>query len=160
METRLPASRSPDRPHRRPGPLRSVRTDQTQALVGRAGGADRRCRACPAAEYRAGRRLRDDECAVACRLSRPRGGDRVGARAMGTQRAPAYRTYAAYLVFSRTSDDLAAGLACRCARHCRPLEVAGAATHAHGVAPAHRYLAHDPEKACPGRDPGWRPVFG
>jgi hypothetical protein len=21
-------------------------------------------------------------------------------------------------------------------------------------------LEHDPEKACPGRDPGWKPVFG
>jgi hypothetical protein len=23
-----------------------------------------------------------------------------------------------------------------------------------------RELMHDPEKACPGRDPGWVPVFG
>jgi hypothetical protein len=22
------------------------------------------------------------------------------------------------------------------------------------------FLEHDPEKACPGRDPGWVPVFG
>ena len=36
------------------------------------GGGDRRRRACAAAEHRPGRRLRHDECAVACGLSRPR----------------------------------------------------------------------------------------
>ena len=28
------------------------------------------------------------------------------------------------------------------------------------AAPAGRRLEHDPEKACPGLDPGWVPVFG
>ena len=44
---------------------------------------DRRRRARAAAEYRAGRRLRHDECAVARGLSRSRQGRRVGARTMG-----------------------------------------------------------------------------
>ena len=69
----------------------------------------RRRRACAAAEYRPGRRLRDDECAVARGLSRPRERRRRGARNLGAQRAAAHRAHAAHLVFSRLADDLAAG---------------------------------------------------
>src|SRR5262249_22063299 len=43
--------------------------DQAQKLVGRPFRAPRRCCARTAAEYRPRRRLRHDECAVACGLS-------------------------------------------------------------------------------------------
>ena len=69
MEALVSASRNADRPHRRAGPLRPLRSDQAQALVGGQGRHHRRCRARAAAEYRPGRRLRHDERAVACGLS-------------------------------------------------------------------------------------------
>jgi 2-polyprenyl-6-methoxyphenol hydroxylase-like FAD-dependent oxidoreductase len=62
-------------PHLEPlierGPLRSLRPDQAQPLVGWKGGGDRRRRPCAAAEHRPGRRMRHDERAVAGGLSRP-----------------------------------------------------------------------------------------
>ena len=53
-------------------PLRPLRIHQAEALVGGQGRGDRRRRPRDPAEHRAGRRLRDDECAVAGGLSRPR----------------------------------------------------------------------------------------
>ena len=71
MEGLVSPSRTANRTHRRRGPLRSLRPDQAQPLVGRKGGGDRGRRACAAAEHRPGRRVRHDECAIAGGLSRP-----------------------------------------------------------------------------------------
>ena len=60
----------------------------------------------------------------------------AGASGLGARGTAADRAHAAHLVFSRTADDMAAGAACRGTRHRRPLEMAGAAAHANGVASA------------------------
>ena len=80
----VPASRAADRPARRGGPLRPLRADPAQALVGGQGCGDRRRGACVAAEHRAGRRLRHDERAGARRASRPREGCAEGAGRRGS----------------------------------------------------------------------------
>ena len=64
----------------------------------------------------------------------------AGASDMGARGTAADRAHAAHLVFSRTADDMAAGAACRGARHRRPLEMAGAAAHANGVASADGHI--------------------
>ena len=104
----FPASRGADRPHPRRRPLRPVRIHQAEALVGGQGRGDRRRRARDPAEHRAGRRLRHDECAVACGLSRPRARHAVGAHHLGGQGARHHRPHPARLADARLADHLAA----------------------------------------------------
>ena len=128
------------------GALRPFRTHQAQTLVGRPRRYHRRCGARAAAEYRPGRRLRHDECAVALRLSRSRERRFGSAGDLGAQGTSPHRAHATHLLFSRPADDVAAGVAGRRTWDCRPIEMAGSAAHPHRAAPAQR--AHRIEKGA------------
>src|SRR5262245_8171767 len=135
MERLVSPPRAADRPLRRAGPLRSLRSDQAAPLVGRTGGDHRRCRPRAAAEYRTGWRMRHDERAVACGASRTQCRPARSAREVGKERAADHRTRATDFIFARPPHHLAPRPADVGTRLGGALEMAGRPAHQNGIAP-------------------------
>src|SRR5476651_379377 len=136
MEALVPASRSAARPYWRTGPLRSLRPDQAQALVGRPRRDCGRRRARTAAEHRPGWRLRHDERAVTCGLSREGTGYSRSARNLGAQRAAGHRSHAAHFILAWIADDMATRGARAGVVLCGEVEMDREGAHPHRATPA------------------------
>src|SRR5712692_2837838 len=135
LEAFVSPARAAHRPHRRRRPLRSLRVHPPQALVVGQGGCDRRRGARDSAEYRAGGGLRDDECAVAGRVSGAKSGRALSARCVGARRTPPDESHAAHLADFRHAHVLAS-------------QAAGAVLFARGALAVAHHTAH-PNRETP-----------